>query len=1122
MRARWDQISYLNVTEEDCIRCLRFTKEAVTEICQLTWPQLQPQSRARTALPVAVEVTVALRIRISSGLCWRHVQHLAVVVNSASVLLLHVLFLFTSVSNSTESRWFPRSLPCDVKKSGPAVLVDCSDRELSKVPTGFPSNATNITLTINHIPEVHSMAFSGLNNLIEIDLRCNCVPVRLGPKDRVCTKPLRVERGAFSSLPALRSLYLDGNQLNRIPQGLPRTLTSLSLEANNIFVLGKENLTELTNLEEIYLGQNCYYRNPCNTSYRIEEDAFYNLSRLTILSLKDNNLTHVPRRLPPSLKELFLYNNMIKRIHENDFTNLVELETLDLSGNCPRCYNAPFPCQPCPPPGHINIPANAFLTLSNLKILRLHSNALMAVPSSWFKNTSNLKILDLSQNFLLREIAAATFLKYLIKLEEIDLSFNYQLKLYPKYLNLSKYFSRLESLQSLTIRGYVFKDLKNQNLRPLLDLRYLKLLDLGTNFIKVADLQMFTKFQALEVINLSENKISPSSTDSYAGSCGTSGHFQGTSGFYGSLDQLHYFRYDEYGRSCKSKNPFFPVLKTECNSYGSTLDLSRNNIFFISPTQFKNLSFLRCLNLSGNAISQTLNGSEFQHLPHLQYLDLSNNRIDLLYESAFQELRELQVLDLSGNNHYFEMEGLTHSLGFMQNLTSLTKLIMNKNGIYSSADPILKSKSLNVLEFRGNRLDYMWKDGNDMYIKFFKDLCNLTRLDLSDNSLNFIPPGVFEHLPPTLKELLLSGNQLTSFNWGRLYLLASVEMLDLSSNRLTTVPRVLANCTSTLRKFILTRNKISHLTKYFLQDATFLRYLDLSYNKLSTIEPSSFPENALGQLEVLLLNGNHFLCTCDAVWFVWWINRTTVNIPRLATDVTCASPKAHRGQSVIFLDLHSCELDYVGVTLYSVTAASILLLLVISITGHLFFWDVWYSYHFCVAKLKGYRPIATDNTTYDAFVAYDTKDSLVTDWILEELITNLEEKGERRFCLCLEERDWVPGQLVMDNLSQSIHQSRKTIFVLTNCYVTTGNFRTAFYMAHQRLLDEKADVIILVFLEKALQHSKYLRLRKRLRRSSVLEWPCNPRAQPLFWQYLRNALATDNHMQYGKLFNEII
>uniref|UniRef100_A0A0E9R1T1 TIR domain-containing protein n=1 Tax=Anguilla anguilla TaxID=7936 RepID=A0A0E9R1T1_ANGAN len=80
----------------------------------------------------------------------------------------------------------------------------------------------------------------------------------------------------------------------------------------------------------------------------------------------------------------------------------------------------------------------------------------------------------------------------------------------------------------------------------------------------------------------------------------------------------------------------------------------------------------------------------------------------------------------------------------------------------------------------------------------------------------------------------------------------------------------------------------------------------------------------------------------------------------------------------------------------------------------------------------------------------------------------------------------------------------------------------AFYLAHQRLMDEKADVILLIFLEKVPQRSKYLRLRKRLYRRSLLEWPSNPKAQPYFWHCLRSAMVTDGHKQYSKLFQAIL
>ncbi|NXL91832.1 TLR7 protein, partial [Alectura lathami] len=1021
--------------------------------------------------------------------------------------------------------WFLKSLPCDVEASEGSVRVDCSDRHLTEVPRGIPENATNLTLTINHIPHISPMSFAGLKNLVEIDFRCNCVPVRLGPKDNVCSQKPTIENGSFASLTRLKSLYLDANRLLEIPRGLPATLSLLSLEANSIFSIKKANLSELRNIELLYLGQNCYYRNPCNVSFEIEKTTFLDLKNLTVLSLKCNNLTYIPPNLSFTLKELYIYNNRIQEVQEHDLSALHNLEILDLSGNCPRCYNAPYPCVPCPNTS-IKIHSKAFYSLKNLRVLRLHSNSLYSIPSSWFKNIKNLKELDLSQNFLIKEIGDAQFLKLIPSLVELDLSFNFELQTYSPSLNLSKTFSSLSNLETLRIRGYVFKELREENLHPLLRLRNLTVLDLGTNFIKVADLRVFQKFQALKVIDLSVNKISPSS---------------GESNFYGFcsnprisveqysrqvLQEMHYFRYDEYGRSCKSKDKesssYQPSVNGDCLGYGKTLDLSRNNIFFVNPLDFQGLSFLSCLNLSGNAISQTLNGSEFYYLSELKYLDFSNNRLDLLYSTAFKELELLEILDLSNNKHYFLAEGVSHVLSFMKNLAYLKKLMMNENEISTSISTGMESQSLQILEFRGNRLDVLWADGNARYLSFFKNLTSLEQLDISFNLLSFLPPGVFEAMPPELKILNLTNNKLKTFNWGKLHLLNKLITLDLSNNFLTTVPRELSNCTSTLQELILRNNRIQRLTKHFLRDATSLKYLDLSSNKIQIIKKSSFPENVINNLQMLLLHGNPFKCNCDAVWFVWWINQTQVTIPLLATDVTCAGPGAHKGRSLIVLDLYTCELNTSYLIMYTLSASAVLGLMVFTVISHRYFWDVWYSYHYCTAKLKGYRCLPSPDACYDAFVAYDNTDPAVNDWVMRELVEKLEDQKARRFNLCLEERDWLPGQPVFDNLSQSIQLSKKTIFVLTNKYIKSGSFKTTFYMAHQRLLDEKIDVIILIFLEKVLQNSRYIQLRKRLCRSSVLEWPTNPRSQPYFWQCLKNAIAMSNTLAYNKLLQETV
>ncbi|XP_007517534.2 toll-like receptor 7 [Erinaceus europaeus] len=1031
------------------------------------------------------------------------------------------------ISKLLGARWYPKTLPCDVSKDvrNAQVIVDCTDKRLKEIPGGIPTNTTNLTLTINHISDISPASFNRLNHLVEVDFRCNCVPALLGPKENICFRKLQIKPQSFSGLTFLRALYLDGNQLLEIPQGLPPSLQLLSLEANNIFLIMKDNLTELSNIKELYLGQNCYFRNPCNVSYFIEKDAFLNMSHLKLLSLKDNNITAVPAILPRTLTELYLYNNIIAQIQEDDFNDLNQLQILDLSGNCPRCYNAPYPCTPCKNNSPLQIHVRAFDALAELQILRLHSNSLQYVPQGWFKNLKKLKELDLSQNFLAKEIGDAKFLHHLHNLVLLDLSFNYEIQVYHAFINLSDAFSSLKNLKVLRIKGYVFKELDSRNLSPLRDLSNLEILDLGTNFIKIADLSVFKEFKTLKVIDLSVNKISPSGDSSEAGFC--SNPRTSVVG-YGSqvFEAFHYFRYDDYARSCRFKNketPSISALDGYCPyNYGKTLDLSRNNIFFLKSSDFKHLSFLQCLNLSGNNIGQTLNGTEFQPLVELKYLDISNNRLDLLYSTAFEELHKLEVLDISSNSHYFLSEGITHMLNFTKNLKFLKKLMMNNNGISTSTSRTMESESLRTLEFRGNHLDVLWRSGDNRYLEFFKNLLKLEELDISENSLSSLPLGVFEGMPPNLKNLSLVRNGLKSFEWERLQHLKNLETLDLGHNYIRDVPERLSNCSSSLRNLILNNNEIRYLTKYFLEDAFQLRYLDLSSNKIQIIQKTSFPENILNQLETLLLHHNRFLCTCDAVWFVWWVNHTEVTIPYLATDVTCSGPGAHKGQSVVSLDLYTCELDLNNLILFSLSLSVALFLMVVMTANHLYFWDVWYSYHFCKAKIRGYQRLLSLDSCYDAFIVYDTKDPAVTEWVLDELVAKLEDPREKHFNLCLEERDWLPGQPVLENLSQSIQLSKKTVFVMTGKYAKTESFKVAFYLSHQRLIDEKVDVIILIFLEKPFQKSKFLQLRKRLCGSSVLEWPTNPQAHPYFWQCLKNALATDNHVTYSRVFKETV
>ncbi|XP_029071438.1 toll-like receptor 8 [Monodon monoceros] len=191
-----------------------------------------------------------------------------------------------------------------------------------------------------------------------------------------------------------------------------------------------------------------------------------------------------------------------------------------------------------------------------------------------------------------------------------------------------------------------------------------------------------------------------------------------------------------------------------------------------------------------------------------------------------------------------------------------------------------------------------------------------------------------------------------------------------------------------------------------------------------------------------------------------------------------------------------------------------------ALAHHWFYWDAWFLYHMCLAKVKGYRSLSTSQTFYDAYVSYDTKDASVTDWVVNELRFHLEESEDKNVLLCLEERDWDLGLAIIDNLMQSINQSRKTIFVLTKKYAKNWNFKTAFYLALQRLIDENMDVIVFILLEPVLKHLQYLRLWQRICKSSILQWPDNPKAEGLFWQSLKNVFLTADDSWYTNLYIE--
>ncbi|XP_020782349.2 extracellular matrix protein 2 [Boleophthalmus pectinirostris] len=302
-------------------------------------------------------------------------------------------------------------------------VVQCSDKGMDRVPYGIPYNSRYVLLMNNHIDRIQLDLLSEYSTLEFLALTNN----------RLTDGAIE---GAFEGVPALKRLYLDTNQLQRVPNDLPTSLEELRLDNNKVEGMSETAWTHCPGLLILSMSNNSLG----NDAQSLPKAVLSSLCKLRTLNLDHNQLTLVPLGLPLSIKELYLKGNHIEEFHSGAFNGKSELVVLDLSKN--RLTNKGLRKDSLVNATHLeslNLEGNRLKQIPqhlplSLKTLSLESNLITSIKKMAFGALKNLEHLGLARNKIFK-VAVGAF-RTLPVLHQLDLGHN-ALRQVPRQLSKS-------------------------------------------------------------------------------------------------------------------------------------------------------------------------------------------------------------------------------------------------------------------------------------------------------------------------------------------------------------------------------------------------------------------------------------------------------------------------------------------------------------------------------------------------------------------------------------------------------------------------------------------------------------------------------------------------------------
>ncbi|XP_046548716.1 toll-like receptor 13 [Haliotis rubra] len=528
-----------------------------------------------------------------------------------------------------------------------------------------------------------------------------------------------------------------------------------------------------------------------------------------------------------------------------------------------------------------------------------------------------------------------------------------------------------------------------------------------------------------------------------------------------------------------------------------TISLAFNSLKLISPEQIENVPGLQFLNLAWNKLSNVsmwenltsnmkklrLDNNYFDAFPNfckndshslfpkLERLNLQFNFMRTIISEHYSCLNTLQILYLNGNLFKTLKSNMFAGLHSLENikLSEIFALLKIEKAPFNNT-------SLKKAFFRKNAL---YTERPEISLNIFEGCTSLDLLNLADNILDKTPEEQFDQLFKPIRNL---------------------TYLIMGGCRLTRIPKAVTKYLHNLRVLVLYNNRIGSWPDGTLNSLVYLDTIYMRENVISVVSESSFPPGFRRRAKHIELFYNSFQCTCELKWFIDWMKERprVFHLPEFSINYTCMSPASVHG--VVLEDIPLSEnICLLGLNSKIITLTCSTLLLVLLVVGSVLYRLRWYiQYLVYMIRYRNRHETDTGHYEYDAFIAYSVADR---PWVIKTLMPILE--GEGKLNLCIHDRDFEIGKLIVDNIVDCIENSRCLVILLSNSFAQSDWCQFELALIQRYVLENGNRLLVVVMLEDIHTSHMTKAMTAMLQTTTYLQWGEEDYARTAFFNRLR-------------------